>query len=594
MNTDRSPWHPAPRGGVLAESGREVAARTAAAWGHRPPDLLLRGATVLLPSGEWMRRDVGVVGGRVAVVAEDLTAPGEATIDLRGKVLVPGYVEPHAHTLGPLSIASYCGAVLARGVSCVVSDDSFAYTFVAPGSYTRLLDVSRRLPLVLRWSLRLETPRTIPYRLVMALLERDDVTQVGEVMTRQALVHPVADICEILATARSRGLRAEGHGPGASEPTLQAGAAAGLSADHEARTGAELRDRLRAGMWAFIRHTDLLRDAHGIVTEMLAAGTPFERTAFTSDWSLPPWIAGDGTIDAAIAEALRAGLDPAQAYACAGLRPATYEGLDQQLGAIAPGRMASLNVLSDPAEPTPERVFSLGREVAREGELLVDVPDVEWDRLEAPPWTRRAAGPPVDSYRLRDDDPEIHLEAASMVRRGAGPGGEPIAVVGIEEPTMGMTRARGYGFPAALEGIASTLTPRRLLIGLGGDPAALAHCVDSVVGCGGGIALRHRGELLLLPLPYGGAISPAPFARVESFWRAVAAAFAELGSDLADPISTMLYIGSSGLPGARFAEEGLIDTRPGEIIQPATVVPWRSHGMAVAQPTNRLSSRVGG
>jgi adenine deaminase len=451
-----------------------------------------------------------------------------------------------------------------------------------------MLDVSGAMPLVLRWSLRLETPRSIPYRLVAALLERDDVIQIGEVITRQALVDPEPEISEILAEVRSRGLRAEGHGPGASEPTLQAGAAAGLSADHEARTGAELRDRLRAGMWAFIRHTDLLRDARGIVAEMLAAGTPFERTAFTSDWSLPPWIASEGTIDATIAEAMRGGLDPATAYACATLRPATYEGLDQQVGAIAPGRVASLNVLGDPATPTPQRVFSLGREVARDGELLVEVPDIEWERLDAPPWTRRAAGPPADAYRLRDDDPEIYLEAASMIRRGRGPGGEPIAAIGIEEPTMRLTRARAYGFPPGLEGFASTLTPRRLLVALGGDPEALERCVDATVAAGGGIALRHRGELLVLPLPFGGAITQAPFARVETFWRAVAAAFAELGSDLVDPISTLLYIGASGLPGARFAERGLIDTRAGEIIRPSVGVPWKHQGPLTDEPTNRL------
>ncbi|HVX31535.1 MAG TPA: adenine deaminase C-terminal domain-containing protein [Solirubrobacterales bacterium] len=586
-----SAWRPVPRGGVLAETGADVAARTRAAWGHRPPDTLLRGATVLVPSGEWARRDIAVVGDRIALVAEDLCAPGERVVDLRGKTVVPGYVEPHAHTLGPLSVSAYCGAVLARGVSCVVSDDSFAYTFVAPSSYSRLLNVSRRMPFVLRWSLRLETPRTIPYRLVEALLERDDVVQIGEVMTRQALVEPTADLCTLLAAVRSRGLRAEGHSPGASEATLQAGAAAGLSADHEARRGEEILRRLRAGLWAFVRQTDLLRDARAIVGEMLEAGISFERIAFTSDWSLPPWIATEGTIDAVIAEALAAGLPAAEAYACATLRAALYEGLDHQLGAVAPGRVASLNVLADPELPTPERVFSLGREVARDGELLVEVPDIEWSRLEAPPWTERTAGPPAEAYGLRPEDPAIFLEAASMIRPGEGPGGEPIAAVAIHEATMTMTRARAFGFPSALEGFASTLTPRRLLVALGGDPAAVACCVDAVVGDGGGIAIRHGGELLRLPLPYGGAITPAPLARVEEFWRSVRAVFADLGSDLRDPISTMLYIGSSGLPGARFAQEGLIDTRAGRTISPASFVPWKDH--RCGQPTNRLSSKVG-
>jgi adenine deaminase len=573
--TSEIAWSAAPRGGVLAETGADVAARTAAAWGHRPPDLLLRGATVLLASGEWTRRDVGIVGRRIAAVAADLTAPGEASIDLAGKTIVPGYIEPHAHTLGPLSVASYCGPALAHGVSCVVSDDSFAYTFMPPATYPALLDVSARVPMVLRWSLRLETPRTIPYALVAELLDRDDVSQIGELMTRQVLVEPSPELSELIAATRSRGLRIEGHSPGASAPTLGAGAAAGLTADHESRTGEEVRERLRAGLWGFIRYTDLLRDAPAIVSELAAAGISFERTAFTSDWSLPPWIAARGTIDAAIAAALEAGMDPVEAYACASWRPATYEGLGAHLGAVAPGRLACLNVLADRLAPLPERVFSLGREVARDGELVVDFPDVEWDRLEAPPWTHHRAGPPANVYRIEDDDPEIFLETGSMIRfgRGAG-GGEPIACVGVHEPTQTMARARMYGFPEQLEGIASTLTPRRLLVALGRDPEAVARCVDAIAAAGGGIAYQSGGELRTLPLPYGGAISSAPFATVDDFWAGVRDTFATLGSDLADPLSTLLYVGSSGLPGARFAEAGLIDTKAGMTVAPARHVAW--------------------
>jgi adenine deaminase len=578
-----------PRGGVLGETGAEVGERTRAAWAHREPDLLLRGATVLLPTDEWARRDVGIVGGRIATVAEGLTAPGEATVELAGKTIVPGYVEPHAHTLGPLSVAGYCGKALAHGVCCVVSDDSFAYTFVAPSSYRDLLDISTRVPMVLRWSLRLETPRTIPYPLVAELLDRDDVTQLGELMTRQVLVEPTPELCELIAAARSRGLRIEGHSPGASAPTLLAGAAAGLTADHEARTGDELTERLRAGLWAFIRHTDLLRDTPQIVTAMLASGGSLERTAFTSDWSLPPWIAGHGTVDVVIDAALGSGLPSGEAYACASRRPALYEGLDAHLGAVAPGRLASLNVLTDPAAPSPERVFSLGREVARDGELLVDFPDVDWERLDFVAWTTRPSGPVVDSYRLLPDDPEIFLESASMIRPGRGPGGAAITAIGLHEPSGTLARARAYGFPADLEGIASTLTPRRLLVALGAEPEAVARCVDAVFSAGGGIALQHRGELTQLPLPYGGAISAAPFEDVERFWSSVAASFAALGSDLLDPLSTLLYLGSSGLPGARFAEEGLINTRAGETIQPARPVAWSGRR---SLPTNRPSSRV--
>lgn len=565
-----------PSGGdPVRETGPEVSRRVAVAWGHRPPDLLLRGARVLLATGEVLERDVGIVGRRIAVVGEDLSAPGELTIDLAGQTVVPGYVEPHTHTLGPLSIGTYCGEALAHGVSCVLTDDSFVYGFLDAGQYPPMLDVSARLPLLLRWSLRLEGPRTLPLAAVEALLGREDVAQVGEVMIRPVLEDPPADVAAVIAAARSAGLRVEGHGPGASARTLGVGAAAGITAEHESRRAEELVERLRLGQWAPIRYTDVLRDAPAIVAAALEAGTSLERTAFTTDWTLPPWIAERGLIDAAIAAGLDAGLPAAEAYACASRRPATYLGLDAQLGVVAPGRLANLNVLDDLAAPRPRRVFSLGREVAADGELLIEVPDVDWAGLGAPPWSPRRRGPDPEAYRLEEGDPAIALESASVVRLAGAVGeGRPLLCLAIDPDSETFTRAAIHGLPTGLEGIASTLTPRRLLIAAGADPEAVGACVDAVMEIGGGIAYLDRGELRRLALPVGGVLTTAPFATVLEFWEACRRFFVDLGHELPDPLSTLLYIASDSIPGARFNARGLIDTRSGSVIAPARPIRW--------------------
>jgi adenine deaminase len=525
---------------------------------------------VLLASGEFAERDIAIVGARIVAVAEDLVLPGEHWIDLRGKTVVPGYVEPHSHTLGPLSVGSYCGQALVHGTACVVSDDSFVYGFMPPGQYTRMLDVSERLPMVLRWSLRLDTPRTVPLSTLSWLIERADVAQLGELMTRPLLDELPAEVAELIARARSLGLRVEGHSPGASARTLGAAAAAGVTADHESRRGDELIERLRAGLWAFIRYTDLLRDAPAIVAEVNERGISLERAAFTADWSLPPWIARHGIIDAAIRSALAAGMAPEQAYACASWRPASYLSLDAHLGVVAPGRLASVNVLDDPSDPLPRRVFSLGREVARDGELLLDMPDVEWPALGAPRWSDSRRGPSLETYRLGSGDPVISLESSSMLQPGPGShGGGPITCVALDPAMKSFSRAAIHGLPERLEGIASTLTPQRLLVAVGADPTAIARCVDAVIGLGGGIAYQHDGSLECLVLPVGGVVTDAPFLDVLSFWESAGALFADLGHALPDPLSTLLYVGSSSLPGARFTDRGLLDTRSGALIEPA-------------------------
>jgi adenine deaminase len=525
---------------------------------------------VLLASGEFAERDIGIVGTRIVSVAEDLTAPGELSLDLTGKTIVPGYVEPHSHALGPLSVGTYCGEAIVHGTACLMTDDSFVHRFMSAAQYGPMLDISSSLPLVLRWSLRLDRPRTLPLEDVARLIDREDVAQLGELMTRPLMDDLPADVAELIALARMRGMRIEGHSPGASPRTLGVAAAAGVSADHEARRGDELTERLRAGLWGFIRHTDLLRDAPAILAEARERGLSLERTAFTADWSLPPWIAEQGIIDAVIRAALAGGMAPEQAYACASWRPAAYMRLDAHVGMIAPGRLASVNVLHDVDEPRPERVFGLGRELARDGRLTVEVPEVDWQALDAPSWSLAHGCPPVETFTARAADPLVSLESASMVRPGAGEDAtRPIACLAIDPVAQSFTRAGIHGMPESLEAIVSTLTPKGLLLALGADPAAIARCVDAVIGLGGGIAYQHNGELRCLALPVAGVITTAPCVDVARFWLDAKELFAGLGHPLPDPLSTLFHLGSSGLPGARFTAAGLIDTRRGELIEGA-------------------------
>src|SRR3972149_5671444 len=60
-------------------------------------DLVVRHGTLVIPGIGRVRADVGIAGGRVAGLGEDLSGPTEETLDARGKVVLPGVVDPHVH-----------------------------------------------------------------------------------------------------------------------------------------------------------------------------------------------------------------------------------------------------------------------------------------------------------------------------------------------------------------------------------------------------------------------------------------------------------------------------------------------------------------
>jgi N-acyl-D-aspartate/D-glutamate deacylase len=61
-------------------------------------DLLITGCTMIDGTGTpGMRADVGVTSGRIAAIGDLTGAPATETLDATGKVVCPGFVDPHTH-----------------------------------------------------------------------------------------------------------------------------------------------------------------------------------------------------------------------------------------------------------------------------------------------------------------------------------------------------------------------------------------------------------------------------------------------------------------------------------------------------------------
>lgn len=84
---------------VCAGAGAAVLS-VAAGLGAQPGsyDLVIRGGRVIDPSLRLDAvRDVGIVGGRIAAVEPSLSTEAAATLDARGKLVVPGLIDIHTH-----------------------------------------------------------------------------------------------------------------------------------------------------------------------------------------------------------------------------------------------------------------------------------------------------------------------------------------------------------------------------------------------------------------------------------------------------------------------------------------------------------------
>jgi N-acyl-D-aspartate/D-glutamate deacylase len=110
--------------GRIALAGLLAAAMPLAA--QQRVDLLIRGGSVVDGSGGPPRTaDVGIRGDRIVLVGDGSAVTASRTIDAKGLVVAPGFIDPHTHTGGDLSNAQNRSnlAYLMQGVTTVVTNN---------------------------------------------------------------------------------------------------------------------------------------------------------------------------------------------------------------------------------------------------------------------------------------------------------------------------------------------------------------------------------------------------------------------------------------------------------------------------------------
>src|SRR3972149_4984244 len=435
-------------------TAEDLRALAAVARGDAPADLYLEGGRGLnVYSGEGLQANVATPPGR-----------GE------GRPLVPGYIDPHCHPVALYGPTALAAAVLPLGTTAMVADTIWILAHGGHARATEVLEQLSALPLRYYWFLRLHAQGAHPQEeeffspdRIRALMHLDSVRTVGEITRWPLLYGGDPGLTAMVAEALAAGRRVEGHAPGVSGERVQALAAAGISSDHEAITPDQVLDRLRAGLY------------------------------------LPPagpsatFIANEGYMDYLIRVAIEAGVDPVAAYQLATINPATYYGLDEDLGGIAPGRVADTTAIRNLETPRPEMVLAGGRIVAEGGALTTPRPEPDCPALPPrryfPSWE-----PTPDLFALPPGGvvPAIHLENEVITRRvdipvGGGrlPAGvQTIALV--DHAGQWISRALISGFADRIGALASTFGIAGGVTVIGQDPRAKAPAARNAVGLGGG------------------------------------------------------------------------------------------------------------
>jgi len=577
---------PSRRAPLTAETLRR---RIDAGMGRIPCDLVLRNARVLdVFTLAWLEASVGIVGDTVVLVEpRDVSLRGIREIDLRGKSVVPGFIDAHVHLESSLMVPrNFEAQVLPRGTTTAICDPHELANVCGPRGIEFFLESSKHLSMDLDVMISSCVPAThletngagvIDAAQLVKLRTHEWALGLAEMMNVPGVLH--ADPAILAKILGFQGAPLDGHAPLVRGCALSAYASAGISSCHESSQLEEAREKIQKGVRVWIREGSVAKDLRELIP-LLNERTLFS-LGFCTDDRNPLDIAEQGHLDFLLRESLARGVSSEVAYTAASFSVARHYGLDRgpfRVGAIAPGYLADLVILADAGTCAVESVIKRGQFAA---EIIGGASSSELSRLEGAGFTQtvKASVPAVEE--LRGPAGLVHvmgiLEGKIIttheVLQYNAPGVCGITVLERygrgSKPVNAYVKGFGENFRGAIG--SSVGHDSHNLIVAGTSDADKRVALAELIAMGGGFCVIKDGVVAAkLPLPLGGLMSQsAPDVLVREL-RALKAASRAVGCALSEPFLQLAFLSLPVIPSLKLTDQGLVDVEKFAFI-PVTV-----------------------
>lgn len=569
-----------------------------ASLGEVKSDLVVTGGRLInVYSGEVLDGvELAVSQGRVCYVgpSADHTRGDETrVIDARGRWIAPGFVDAHTH------IGHFCRpfellqAYLPHGTTALMAScDEHTVAFGLTGMKLFLDEVASH-PLRVYTLISMAAPQdpllceteSLSDEQVEEVLRDPRVLGLGEVVSWLRLVQGDPDLATRIDMTLNQGKIVHGHTAGARDRRLNAIAAASVSSCHEPISGEDALARLRLGYWTMLREGSFRQDLEATLKPLLTAGVDTGRLILVTDGMAPDDVAAHGHMDHVIRRAVACGLSSVRAIQAATLHPATYSGLEQDIGGLAPGRFADFVLLDDLDSVRVGATYIGGEPVAQAGETNVDVvPPAFPDGMGL----KTAFRLPVtaEDMRVRCDESRARIRVMDLVNQTITrervvevpcAGGVIAADVEADllkvavfdrregfSPVFGFVRGLGTDIGAA--GTTVNLDEYTLLVA-GSSDYDMAYCANLLLENGGGIAVVDKGRILEeIPFPVGGLFSLEPWREVGERLAAVQQILKDRGSAFRKPLYALCFLTFVTLPELRITGRGLVRAKERRIV----------------------------
>lgn len=561
------------------------------AAGREPADLVLKNANVIdVYQAEMISGDLAIVDGKIAGINGEYQ--GKETIDLKGKIVAPGFIDPHIHVESSyVTPEEFSRLLVPHGTTTVLADPHEIVNVLGLSGLDYMIEAAKETALDIRYMMPSCVPATnmenagavIEAADMISSFEKKQVDGLAEFMNFPGVIHAQDEVLDKLLAAKERGLRIDGHSPMVFNEELNAYAAAGIANDHECSTVEELKDRIARGMYVFLREGSVTQNLRTLLNGV--TDNNYQRCVLSADDLQAKTILEKGHLDNSIRICIEEGVSPLRAIQMATINAAQCCQLTDR-GAIAPGLRADLVIFSDLAQPEIEATYIEGELVAEKGTYLPTVKRISTEKVQSSVHIDKFQKEQLklnltsDKARAIEVIPQEALTNEAIVSVKRDDQGQfvfdpkqdvtKIAVIERHHNTgnVFVGLLKGYGVKKGAIGLSIAHDSHNLIV-TGTNDEDMAVAVQALKEQEGGVVLIESGKIIgNMALPVAGLMSDLTGEKVAQQEAKInRLAHEVLGvSNNVDPIMTLGFMSLAVIPNLKITDIGLVDVTKFEIV----------------------------
>ncbi|HTL07527.1 MAG TPA: adenine deaminase [Chitinophagaceae bacterium] len=498
--------------------------------------------------------------------------------EVSNQFILPGFTDAHVHIESSMLVpAEFARLAVVHGTVSTISDPhEIANVCGLPGVLFMISNGSA-VPFKFNFGAPSCVPATafetagaaIDAADTAALLQRDDILYLSEMMNFPGVLSKDEEVMQKLAAAKAAGKPIDGHAPGLRGEDARQYIAAGISTDHECFTAAEALEKLQNGMKILIREGSAAKNFDALID--LLHDHP-EMIMFCSDDKHPDSLVA-GHINQLCARAVARNIDVFNVLRAACVNPVLH--YKTNTGLLRKGDAADFIAVKDLQQFDILETYINGQLVARNGQSLISLPATDktppinqfncakklpadlafrWngeqelvvmEALEGQLITNKLTVPPLvkDGHVISDSSNDV-LKLVVVNRYHPA----PVAIGFIKN----MCLRQGA--------IASSVAhDSHNIVATGADDESICAAVNLVIEQQGGISCVSKNSKSVLALPVAGLMSPENGYDVAAAYTAIDAMAKALGSTLQAPFMTLSFMALLVIPHVKLSDKGLFN-----------------------------------